>query len=160
MIFDVPTFVPASPPVRLMTRRRASLAVPVLGTIVAVLSIAATLFVLSRLGHANPDELSTISQFMLYAGLRLLSPFGPLVIPSILARRGVLSMGRWLVMAGVCLSFTVIAIATIWTISLVETPQNMAANFELGKILGFSAGAFAYGIPGCLLAAALYKPKV
>lgn len=76
----------------------------------------------------------------------------PLIVPPISARRGRLSIQRWLIMALFCLCMAVISFFLFS--SLTDAPSDRPLAYGTG----FFAMEFLLGMAGCTLAAAIHRP--
>jgi DNA-directed RNA polymerase subunit RPC12/RpoP len=86
----------------------------------------------------------------------------PLTLPAIISRTRILSVGRWLILSAVCAFFTLLWVGFITMVDPNPIPPLTPAVRSLRMILTVVAGygwclSF-FGIPGCLIAAALH-PK-
>jgi hypothetical protein len=89
-------------------------------------------------------------------------PVFPLVLPAVYARRGVLSSGRWVAASGFCLTMAVLCALIVWgcySYELVHPgPSLGVALLQAGSF--FVGIGSAIGVPGCMLAAVLHRPRV
>lgn len=149
-------------PVRLTSgprqRRKPTGAASYLGAVAAI-PVVASLFVVLLLSQKDPEG---AQQFLQLSGglAMILVPFSPIVVLPLLSRAGVLSMGRWLIMAGFCAAVAVLCCCV--SLGVQSTADHtgkvhpmLAMVMTVAAFGGFLALA---GIPGSLLAAAIY-PK-
>jgi hypothetical protein len=80
----------------------------------------------------------------------------PLILPLLLSRRGVLSVPRWLIMAAFFFFLGLVLVAFWYVFERDVFPQRFNQSFISG--LGFFSVWMMLGVPGCLLASAVY-PK-
>lgn len=100
----------------------------------------------------------TVTEALAKLAVLILSMLVPLSVPAILARRGYLSIGRWVCAAAFC-AFAILT--WIWlTIQLAMMQLIPSIKDGWSSVLLTSGFSFwFFGIGGCLLAAALYSKK-
>jgi hypothetical protein len=91
----------------------------------------------------------------LWIGLRVAILSGlPVLVPIVLARRGVLSMPRWLILAGACAFIAFLGLGVAESADITRGLPSFEQQREFGSLIMTPA---AFGVLGCLLAAAFHK---
>jgi hypothetical protein len=170
-LVDVPTFVPtpadAIPlmvidaedgrPVKLMSRRPGQpIAIRFLLFVAAVVVITVVVLLAMRLSDASRD--ASLLPIAVYS-LVILIYTAPITIPVILARRGHLSMSRWLVAAAFCFATGMLCLGIFylaWSSRVGHPFLDSTAN-SIASISAIPMPFSFIGVLGCLLAAVVHK---
>jgi hypothetical protein len=112
----------------------------------------------SSSGQAHQFATALLSLSLVLAAIAIL--LAPLVVPAILARRGVFDVTRWLIMAGFFLFLSLVVVA-FWYVVIRDGGGVVFPWWEgptLVSGLGFFSVWLLLGVPGCLLASAVHRP--
>jgi hypothetical protein len=135
-------------------RRKPMTAANWLGAII-VLPIVAVLISVLVLSISQPEDARMLMQgataFSLWSAIFIV-PFLPLIVPPILARSGVLSLVRWLVLALFFFFVAILLFMKMISLGLIKDFDNLDMT-----AMGLRASIMA--VLGCILAAVFHKPR-